>query len=101
MMFMNKGKVDFGELIHQLRTDKGWTQKKVADKLGIDISLLSKIEHGERFVQAHMIKPLSEIFNLYYRTMQVQLLSQQLEEEFGGEPYIEEAVSQFLNDRVK
>ena len=98
---MNKGKVDFGELIHQLRTDKGWTQKKVADKLGIDISLLSKIEHGERFVQAHMIKPLSEIFNLYYRTMQVQLLSQQLEEEFGGEPYIEEAVSQFLNDRVK
>jgi len=49
------------------------------ERLGIDISLLSKIEHGERFVQAHMIKPLSEIFNLDYRTMQVQLLSQQLE----------------------
>jgi hypothetical protein len=27
--------------------------------------------------------------------------SQQLEEKFGGAPYIEEAVSQFLNDRVK
>jgi transcriptional regulator with XRE-family HTH domain len=100
-MFMSKGKVDFGELIHQLRTDNGWSQKKVADKLGIDISLLSKIEHGERFVQAHMIKPLSEIFNLDYRTMQVQLLSQQLEEEFGEQPFIEEAVSQFLNERVK
>lgn len=98
---MSKGKIDFGTLIHQLRTNRGWSQKKVADKLGIDISLLSKIEHGERFVQAHMIKPLSEIFNLDYRTMQVQLLSQQLEEEFGGEPFIEEAVSQFLNDRVK
>ncbi len=98
---MSKGKVDFGELIHQLRTENGLSQKKVADKLGIDISLLSKIEHGERFVQAHMIKPLSEIFNLDYRTLQVQLLSQQLEEEFGEQPYIEEAVSQFLNERIK
>jgi transcriptional regulator with XRE-family HTH domain len=98
---MSKEKLDFGKLIHQLRTDKGWSQKKVADKLGIDISLLSKIEHGERFVQAHMIKPLSEIFNLDYRTLQVQLLSQQLEEVFGAEPFIEEAVSQFLNDRNK
>lgn len=48
-----------------------------------------------------MIIPLSEIFNLDYKTIQVQILSQYLEEEFGCEPYIQGAVSQFLNDRVK
>jgi transcriptional regulator with XRE-family HTH domain len=40
-------RIYFGEYIHELRTTSGYSQKKVPDKLGIDISLLSKIEHGE------------------------------------------------------
>ena len=45
---MSSGRIDFGEYLHELRTTNGYSQKKVADKLGIDTSLLSKIEHGER-----------------------------------------------------
>ena len=71
---MSSGRIDFGEYLHELRTTNGYPQKKVADKLGIDISLLSKIEHGERQVQSHMLKPIAELFKLNYREIQIQFL---------------------------
>jgi transcriptional regulator with XRE-family HTH domain len=40
--------IEFGTYIHQLRKAKKYSLKIVANKLGIDISLLSKIENGER-----------------------------------------------------
>lgn len=90
---MSSGRIDFGEYLHELRTTNGYSQKKVADKLSIDISLLSKIEHGERHVQGHMLKPLSELFKLNYKDLQVQFLNQRIEEEFGDEPFFIEAIN--------
>lgn len=90
---MNHGKIDFGEYLHQLRTEHKLSQKKVADKLGIDISMLSKIEHGERQVQSHMLIPVAELFDLDYRMLQIQFLNQKIENEFGQEPYFFEAVA--------
>ena len=40
--------IEFGTYIHQLRKAKKYSLKIVANILGIDISLLSKIENGER-----------------------------------------------------
>lgn len=40
--------IEFGTYIHGLRKEKKYSLKIVADKLGVDISLLSKIENGER-----------------------------------------------------
>ena len=93
--------IEFGTYIHDLRKEKKYSLKIVADKLGIDISLLSKIENGERQLQSYMLNGLSELFDLDYKEIQIQLLRQQIEDEFGKQPYIEEAVSQFLNERVK
>jgi transcriptional regulator with XRE-family HTH domain len=93
---MSSGRIDFGELIHQLRTDKGWSQKKVADKLRIDISLLSKIEHRERQVQGHMLKPLAELFKLDYKEIQIQYLNQKIEDEFGNEPYFLDSIKSII-----
>jgi transcriptional regulator with XRE-family HTH domain len=90
---MSHGKIDFGEYLHQLRTEHKLSQKKVADKLGIDISMLSKIEHGERQVQSHMLIPVAELFDLDYRMLQIQFLNQKIENEFGQEPYFFEAVA--------
>jgi transcriptional regulator with XRE-family HTH domain len=90
---MSQGKIDFGEYLHQLRTEHKLSQKIVADKLGIDISMLSKIEHGERQVQSHMLIPLAELFHLDYRVLQIQFLNQKIENEFGQEPYFFEAVA--------
>lgn len=96
-------KVNFGKYLHDLRMERQLPLRTVADKLGIDISLLSKIEHGERFVQAHMLSGVAELFNLNYRELQIQFLNQKLEEEFGDEPYFVDAMELYLSqvDRKK
>ena len=96
IIIMSHGKIDFGVYLHELRTARRFSQKKVADKLGIDISLLSKIEHGERQVQGHMLKPLAELFNLNYKEIQIQFLNQKIEQEFGGQPYLKESLENYL-----
>ena len=92
---MSHGKIDFGEYLHQLRTEHKLSQKIVADKLGIDISMLSKIEHGERQVQSHMLMPVAELFDLDYRMLQIQFLNQKIENEYGDQPYFEDAIKSF------
>ena len=93
---MSSGKIDFGDYILHLRTTNGYSQRIVADKLGIDISLLSKIEHGERQVQGHMLKPLSDLFNLNFKELQIQFLNQKIESEFGDEPFLKESLEHYL-----
>ena len=84
--------IEFGTFIHGLRKDKKYSLKIVADKLGIDISLLSKIENGERQLQSHMINGLSELFGLDYKEMQIQLLNHKIDEHFGSEPFYKESI---------
>lgn len=91
--------IEFGTYIHDLRKEKKYSLKIVADKLGIDISMLSKIENGERQLQSHMLNGLSELFDLDYKEMQIQLLNQRIENEFGGEPYINEALQIYLTEK--
>ncbi|MBL0315052.1 MAG: helix-turn-helix transcriptional regulator [Flavobacteriales bacterium] len=70
--------------------------RTVADKLGIDVSMLSKIEHGERVVQAHMLSGIAELFNLNYRELQIQFLNVKMEAEFGQEPFFIESLEYYL-----
>ena len=93
---MSSGRIDFGEYLLELRTNAGYSQKKVADKLGIDISMLSKIEHGERQVQGHMLRPISQLFKLDYKEIQIQYLNQKIEDEFGNEPYFLDSIKSFI-----
>jgi len=98
---MGHGKIDFGEYLHQLRTEHKLSQKIVADKLGIDISMLSKIEHGERQVQSHMLIPVAELFDLDYKEIQIQLLNQKIDEQFGNEPFFNEAIKKIAELKNK
>lgn len=91
--------IEFGTFINGLRKAKGYSLKIVAEKLEIDISLLSKIENGERQVQSHMLGGLSELFDLDYKEMQMQLLNQKIENEFGDEPFIIETMELFLEQK--
>jgi transcriptional regulator with XRE-family HTH domain len=97
---MSSGRIDFGDYLLELRTSAGYSQKKVADKLGIDISMLSKIEHGERQVQGHMLKPLAELFKLNYKQIQIQFLEQKIEDEFGDEPFFKETIKELASTKV-
>ena len=90
--------IEFGTYIHGLRKEKKYSLKIVADKLGIDISLLSKIENGERQLQSHMLYGLSELFDLDYKEMQIQLLNQRIDEQFGKEPFFNEAIKELASN---
>jgi hypothetical protein len=50
-----KKPIEFGTFIHGLRKKKKYFLIIVSDKLRIDISLLNKIENGERQLQSHML----------------------------------------------
>ena len=93
--------IEFGTYIHGLRKEKKYSLKIVADKLGIDISLLSKIENGERQLQSHMLYGLSELFDLDYKEMQIQLLNQKIDEHFGNEPFYNEALNILVKQKNK
>ena len=90
-----KSDIEIGSYLQQLRKERKMSLREVAEHVGIDVSMLSKIEHGERQLQAHMIKPIAELFNLKFRDLQIQFLNQKIMQEFGGEPYLKESL-QFI-----
>ncbi len=85
-----------GNYLQNLRKERKMSLRKVSDHIGIDVSMLSKIEHGERQLQAHMIKPLAELFNLKFRDLQIQFLNQRIIQDYGNEPYLDEALKSLL-----
>jgi transcriptional regulator with XRE-family HTH domain len=93
--------IEFGKYINRLRKEKKYSLKIVADKLRVDISLLSKIENGERQLQSHMINGLSELFDLDYKELQIQLLNQRIENEFGEEPFYQEVIKIISNKIIQ
>ncbi len=93
--------IEFGSYIHSLRKQKKFSLKIVADKLGIDISMLSKIERGDRQLQSYLLKELCEIFEIDYKKMQIQLLNQKMNEQFGQEPFFHEAINELASNKDK
>ena len=87
---------NFGSLISSLRTQHKLSQKAVSDRLGIDVSLLSKIEHGERQVQAHMITVIAELFQLDAKKLHIDYLSTRIKEEYGNSPHFKESIKKCL-----
>lgn len=88
----NKSSLELGRYLHGLRKQKKYSLKTVSDKLGIDISLLSKIEKGERQLQSYMVEGISELFDIDSRELQIHLLNQKMQILFGDEPYFNEAI---------
>jgi transcriptional regulator with XRE-family HTH domain len=68
----------------------------VADHIGIDISMLSKIEHGERQIQAYQLSRVAEFFNIEFRQLQIEFLMQRIHIEYGDQPYLKESLERYL-----
>lgn len=96
-----KSVLELGKYLQSLRKERKLSLREVSDHLGIDLSLLSKIENGERHLQSHMLKGLSELYGLNYKELQIEFLKFKLDDEYGDEPFILEAVSKFIatNDK--
>ena len=85
-----------GSYLQNLRKERKMSLRDVADHIGIDVSMLSKIEHGERQLQSHMLKPISNLFNIDFKDFQIRYLNQKMEQEFGGQPYLKESLKIYL-----
>ncbi len=55
---------NIGKKIKQLRSDRSWTQKELAEKLNFSESFISYIEKGLRSVSLSDLKKVAEIFNV-------------------------------------
>lgn len=85
-----------GNYLQNLRKGRNLSLREVADHIGIDVSMLSKIEHGERQLQSHMIAPIADLFEIDYKSIQIQFINQKILREFGNEPYFEDSLVKIL-----
>jgi transcriptional regulator with XRE-family HTH domain len=53
-----------GSRIKQLREDKGWSLRELEDRVGINYSVLNRIELDKRPVKDHEISKFADIFSV-------------------------------------
>lgn len=76
---MDKNKIaTLGEQIRTLREEEKLSLKDVAEKIGIDTSLLGKIERNERQPTKEQIKRVANHFNLDEKYLLKEYLSDQI-----------------------
>jgi len=76
---MSKNKVaTFGEQVRELREEANLSLREVAEKIGIDTSLLGKIERSERQPTKEQIKQVAKYFKLDEKEMLKEYLSDQI-----------------------
>lgn len=61
---MGKIKTILGDNIRSLRTNKGWTQVYLADRLQITAPFLAQIESGKRGTSLELVESIAEIFEI-------------------------------------
>lgn len=54
----------FGEKIHNLRKEKGWSQEELADRSGFHRTYIGFIERGERNISLKAIKTIADTFDI-------------------------------------
>jgi transcriptional regulator with XRE-family HTH domain len=91
-----KSDTEIGSYLQNLRKERKMSLREVAEHVGIDVSMLSKIEHGERQLQSHMLIPITNLFNIDFKDFQILYLNQKIEQEFGGQPYLKESLKKYL-----
>ncbi len=70
--------ISFGEHLRTLRTEAVLPLREVATQLGIDPSLLAKIERNQRQPTKQLIKEVACFFNVSERELQNEFLSDQI-----------------------
>ncbi|MGI6322620.1 MAG: helix-turn-helix domain-containing protein [Bacteroidales bacterium] len=89
--------MSFGSYLKHIRQQKKIPQRKVAHRLDIDTSTLSKMELGERQITISMIEGLADALGLDYRELQIKFVSEKIMQDFKGQPFLKEALQETLN----
>ncbi|MCZ2267425.1 MAG: helix-turn-helix domain-containing protein [Ignavibacteriales bacterium] len=75
---MNKKVATFGEQIRLLREEAKLSLREVAEQIGIDTSLLGKIERNDRQPTKEQIKFIAKFFNLNEKDLIKEFISDQI-----------------------
>ena len=76
---MSKNKIaTFGEQVRTIREEAKLSLREVAEKIGIDTSLLGKIERSERQPTKEQIKHVAKYFKLDEKDLLKEFLSDQI-----------------------
>jgi len=89
--------VSFGSYLKQIRKQKKIPQRKVAHRLDIDTSTLSKIELGERQINVSMIEGLADELGLDFRELQIKYISEKILHDFNNQPFLKDALRETIN----
>ncbi|MES2003701.1 MAG: helix-turn-helix transcriptional regulator [Bacteroidota bacterium] len=73
-----KNIITLGERIRSLRTEAGQSLKEVADAIGMDASLLGKIERDERAATREQIRQFAAFFKVSEKLLLKEYLSDQI-----------------------
>ena len=64
MIDSSKIKLNFGQTVRELRKQKGLTQEKLAEYIGIQPTTLASIETGRCFISSETLASLSNYFDV-------------------------------------
>jgi transcriptional regulator with XRE-family HTH domain len=79
-------KSSFGEFIRKLRQSREEPLRVVAAAVGIDSTLLSKLEHGDRFPTELQISKFAKFFKLPEGELKGRVIADKVTSEYGDEP---------------
>lgn len=82
----------FGETIRSLRKDKKLPLQAVAESLGIDLAILSKIERGQRKASRNLVLKMSSFYQVDKDHLMISWLSDKLADELIEEDTALEAL---------
>jgi transcriptional regulator with XRE-family HTH domain len=78
--------MNVGEYIKEKRKRKKLTQLKLAESVGIDVTVVSRIEKGIRKPQSSIIKKLSKALSVEEKELKEHYFADKLYNEYGDKP---------------
>lgn len=83
----------FGEMIKELRLELNYSLKFVSERIGYSPRLLSKIEKNEKRAPEKIIKDLSRVYEVSYKTLIVKYLSEEVYYQIRSSEFAEEVLN--------
>jgi transcriptional regulator with XRE-family HTH domain len=80
-----KDKSSFGEFIRKLRLERDEPLRVVAAAVGIDSTLLSKLEHGDRFPTEVQISKVAKFFRVPERELKGRVIADKVTSEYDDD----------------
>jgi transcriptional regulator with XRE-family HTH domain len=93
-------KESFGEFIHRLRIQHGYTLTQLGAQLGIDSGALSKIENGKKRVDKKCLPLLAKVFSIDSETLKKEFFSEMIAQDIISNS-CDESVLRLAEEKIK